>query len=1066
MKIAHFADTHIRNLWYHDEYLEVFNSIDEWLKDNPVDIIIHAGDVVHNKNVLSPESVSLMAAFLKLLASHAPTYVVPGNHDGIVFNQDRDDSVSVVSKIINTNLPFPLITLKKTQMFSIKVDGWDIPLVLCPVSIFEPETDWSIFPERSTGDGIWIGIHHGTVGTVRTETNYIMEGEVPLEKFQIFDFLMLGHIHKEQKIDKAGKFRYPGSTIQQGYEEGVDKGFLVWEINSKEDFKVEKITISNPKPFQSFVVESVPEFKKNFEQKGVLPNARLKLTICDARASASDIADLEKYVRQHTVLTTFQLAKGAGLEASRVTSAIQTMSLGHLEVQNSLIRDYLNDTMCIRDPDVIDSVVTLNSDLFSQEDNDVFEVARDCDWKVKRIDWSNFFNYSVDNTIDFANIRPGSVIGVFGKNASGKSSLIDVLCYGIWGKVTKENSKNGDLIRNSEKNASVSLQFDQFGEHVEIFRALDRQKNGNTTSELLFKSGKEENANLKDNAEDRKNNTTKLIASRFGSFQDFCSTSFMAQDGGLLFITEGSAGRRDLLKKMLNLNVFDKRVKSVNEQLYYFRHKKKLENKEVVEKEVNALIEKIGGLETSYLSMRDEYRAVSDKEKDVAAWITDFDKKNYEILQLNSKKFRERAEEMLEGARSRYLTTKSQALDLLVSSGAPTTREKKSGSEFAGEMRKKEATLSNLGYEVKSAKSEIDKLAKFLEEVSQEKEPATPPCVDASMDMPYECDLLKNFSSQKEKREKKFTDAVKSLEKNNEKLQQLTKEALIVEGELKILVLKRTAADKFANKQAEFAKLSADYASKKALSAQLAKDYVALKREVGEKNSVEAKRAAFQSLFEEKASKDATMAQILRDKRICEADGKAVRDQLAGEKARLEIILEKEKELARDLAKEYSLELLQKAIGGNGGLTVGLLKRYIPVINEETNNVIREVFEDMEVRLEATDKDTLEVHFSRGGRPESGVGMASGSEKAAISLALRLALASVSSLPKSNIFILDEPFSSFDLSRIDDFEKILFLLKTKFDYVVLITHSDRVKDFADEIIYLSPDEAGVSSVNV
>jgi DNA repair exonuclease SbcCD ATPase subunit len=208
------------------------------------------------------------------------------------------------------------------------------------------------------------------------------------------------------------------------------------------------------------------------------------------------------------------------------------------------------------------------------------------------------------------------------------------------------------------------------------------------------------------------------------------------------------------------------------------------------------------------------------------------------------------------------------------------------------------------------------------------------------------------------------------------------------------------------------------------------------------------------------------MAQILRDKRICEADGKAVRDQLAGEKARLEIILEKEKELARDLAKEYSLELLQKAIGGNGGLTVGLLKRYIPVINEETNNVIREVFEDMEVRLEATDKDTLEVHFSRGGRPESGVGMASGSEKAAISLALRLALASVSSLPKSNIFILDEPFSSFDLSRIDDFEKILFLLKTKFDYVVLITHSDRVKDFADEIIYLSPDEAGVSSVNV
>jgi len=66
MRIAHFADTHIRNLWYHEEYIEVFSQIDSWLKENPVDLIVHAGDVVHNKNVLSPESVSMMAVFLKM----------------------------------------------------------------------------------------------------------------------------------------------------------------------------------------------------------------------------------------------------------------------------------------------------------------------------------------------------------------------------------------------------------------------------------------------------------------------------------------------------------------------------------------------------------------------------------------------------------------------------------------------------------------------------------------------------------------------------------------------------------------------------------------------------------------------------------------------------------------------------------------------------------------------------------------------------------------------------------------------------------------------------------------
>ncbi len=1066
MRIAHFADTHIRNLWYHEEYIEVFSQIDSWLKENPVDLIVHAGDVVHNKNVLSPESVSMMAVFLKMLASHAPTYVVPGNHDGIVFNQDREDSVSAVSNIISTGLPFPLTILKKTQTLPVSVPGWSEPLVLCPVSIFDPEIDWTVFPERSTGDGIWVGIHHGTVGSVCTETNYIMEGEVPLEKFKIFDFLMLGHIHRAQKLDKDGRFQYPGSTIQQGYEEGIEKGFLVWNIKSKTDFSSEPVLIRSPRPFQSFVVDSVSEFKKNFSSKGILDNSRLKLTICDARATATDISELEKFVRQHTLLTSFQLAKGAGVEASRVTDAIQTMSLGHLEVQNSLIRDYLNDTLCIRDPELIDSVADLNSEFFSQEENDAFEVARDCDWKLKRIDWTNFFNYSEDNTINFANIRPGSVIGVFGKNASGKSSLIDVLCYGIWGKVTKENQKNGDLIRNSEKSASVTLQFEQFGEHVEIFRALDRQKNGNTTSELLFKSGKEEDPKLKDNAEDRKNNTTKLIASRFGGFTDFCSTSFMAQDGGLMFITEGSAGRRDLLKKMLNLNVFDKRVKRVNEEIYFYKRKKKLENKEVVEKEVSDLSSKIEELEVSYLAKRDEYRAIADKEKEVSAWVAEFDKKNYELLELDKRKFRDKAEEMLRDVKARYLTTKSFILDAKTSLCEPHTREQGSSDKFARELKQLEQYISTFLFEIRSINTEIDKLTKFINEAGLEKEPETPPCVSSSIKMPYECDLLKNFSSQKEKRQKKFSDAVESLAANKEKLAMFTSKVKEEEEKKKFVEAKKAAAEKFEKKMAVFATLSAELAKKKELSAQLAKDYIALTREVGEKKSVEEKRTAFRSLFDEKAAKDAAMSQILKDKRICEADGKAIRDQLAGEKARLEIILEKEKELAADVAKEYRLELLQKAIGGNGGLTVGLLKRYIPVINEEANKVIREVFEDMEVRLEATEKDTLEVWFSRGGRPECGVGMASGSEKAAISLALRLSLASVSSLPKSNIFVLDEPFSSFDFARIDDFEKILFLLKSKFDYVVLITHVEKIKDFADEIIYLNPGEDGVSSVNV
>ncbi len=1060
MKIAHFADTHIRNLWYHEEYDEVFRRIDEYLTKNPVDIIVHAGDVLHNKNVLSPESVMMTSNFLRVLTDHAPTFVVPGNHDGVVCNVDRKDSVTAISKTIGGGTKHPLVVLKDTGMYDV---GHSV--FLCPVSISDPEIQWDVFPDRQAGDGIWIGIYHGTIGSVVTETNYTLVGDETLDKFEKFDYLMLGHIHKEQKIDKAGKARYPGSTIQQGYEESPHKGFLVWNINGKNDFSVEKVLFQSPVPFQSFVVDSVEEFRVNCTKKGILPNARLKVTICDAQATPTDVSKLEKTIRTKFSPVTFQVAKGSTVATDAVNTTIRSMTLGSVEVQNSLIRDYLYDTMCLRDPGVIESVVALNSELFSQEDAELFEVMRDCDWKVKKLAWSNFFNYSSDNSIDFGNIRPGSVVGVFGRNASGKSSLIDILCYGIWGKVTKENSKNGELIRLTEKSASVSIDIEQFGEVSEIFRALDRQKNGSTASELLFRTGKEEEEVKQNNAEDRKANTTRSIASHFGSFADFCSTSFMSQDGGLMFISEGSAARRDLLKKVLNLNVFDKRIKRVNEEISFFKRKKKLENKEQIEKEVSELSERIEDLEREYLLKRDEYRAIADKEKEVSFWLAEFEKKNYEVLQLGKRKFRDNLETSIAKLVSEYLALKRDLGEMRLL--APSTTEKQALEVLerqlfdAGLLVHGQWEVRVTALEREIAKQEARLKALLAEEVIK-----TPPCVDDGLTLSRPCEFVEDYKRRTEEKNKEISKIEAYLRDAPAQMDQLRasfNKDLKVE---QLLALRVMAAKRFAKKEQEYQVLCQRHSAMMQKIKQIGRDFIALRRELRERKSVEEKKASLFALFAEKAAKDAALEQIQRDKRVCEADGKGVRDRLAGEKARLEVILEKEKELANDVAQEYRLELLQKAIGGNGGVVVALLKHYVPIINAEANRVVAEVFDDMSVRLEATEKDTLEVYYSRGGREECNVGMASGSEKAAISLALRLALSSVSSLPKSNIFILDEPFSSFDGERTSDFEKILSLLRSKFEYVVLITHSEKIKDLADEIIYLAPDENGVTSVNV
>ena len=62
--------------------------------------------------------------------------------------------------------------------------------------------------------------------------------------------------------------------------------------------------------------------------------------------------------------------------------------------------------------------------------------------------------------------------------------------------------------------------------------------------------------------------------------------------------------------------------------------------------------------------------------------------------------------------------------------------------------------------------------------------------------------------------------------------------------------------------------------------------------------------------------------------------------------------------------------------------------------------------------------------------------MVSGAEKTIAAMAIRLALLSVSNLPKSNVFILDEPATALDAENMDGFIAILEIVKSYFKTVL------------------------------
>ena len=91
--------------------------------------------------------------------------------------------------------------------------------------------------------------------------------------------------------------------------------------------------------------------------------------------------------------------------------------------------------------------------------------------------------------------------------------------------------------------------------------------------------------------------------------------------------------------------------------------------------------------------------------------------------------------------------------------------------------------------------------------------------------------------------------------------------------------------------------------------------------------------------------------------------------------------------------------------------------------------------------------------------------MGSGAEKTIASMAIRLALLSVSSLPKSNIFILDEPGTALDESNMEGFIRILDLVKTYFKTVLLVSHLESLKDCVDMQITIDKQD-GFAHVEV
>lgn len=253
-RIIHFSDLHIKLFKDHDLYRNILKqAFSEWSSINP-DRIVFTGDLVHSKNQLTPELIEMLRWVLTSCAEIAITIIIPGNHDALINNIERLDSLTpIISSLDNPNI----IYYKDRGIYEDDNVSW------CVYSQFQG----NIPPDIHLAKGYKIGLFHGPINGLKTDLGFDFGEEAyDINKFDGLDVVLCGDIHKRAtfNISNGKKGIMIGSTIQNNMGESVrNHGYGIYLISEdRYDF----VDLPNPKPFLNFRINSIDDLENGNEK--------------------------------------------------------------------------------------------------------------------------------------------------------------------------------------------------------------------------------------------------------------------------------------------------------------------------------------------------------------------------------------------------------------------------------------------------------------------------------------------------------------------------------------------------------------------------------------------------------------------------------------------------------------------------------------------------------------------------------------------------------------------------------------------------------------------------------
>jgi DNA repair exonuclease SbcCD ATPase subunit len=589
--IFHLADVHIRNYERMDEYLTVFARLYESLRKEKNGLIIICGDIIHNKNDLSPEAVIMARNFFLTLASIHPVIIIAGNHDGVVNNNNRIDSLTAIL----TGLDLPnLYYLRDSGVYTYG------NLTFGVSGVFDKQF---VSASQLPNDGnIKISLYHETIDTSKNLVGYELNGRKLVQDFDGYDYCLLGDVHFYQYLNKEKTMAYPSSLISQDITEvDLDHGYLRWDLEAKTSTYQR---IENDYQQQSFEIRdklitvnvtehlTVNEFNTYLETTKLPCKGTFRIKYDDD----TELIDVKKFVtiiEKNTTHANFRYEKSLTPLSKKDSTDTEEENESKWVKLEKYCKENKYDYNRVRD-----ELGKLMKDI-------VFNPKSRANWKLKELRFKNMFGYAGINVLDFTKYPPHEVVGIFAKNKFGKTSLIDIILFMLFSKCSrfsKDQNPPIDIIHNDHTSFDAELEF-LVGTDLYCIKkwasVSKREKVKNVKVNVsFFKNG--ESLDEKD-----RKKTQDTIESIIGTFETFLATSvFVQQSNDCFFMSRNETKKKEFLYEILELDIFkgiEETIKTectkIKINLENVYEKIKNVKRDDVEKECNILAKEVEDLE-------------------------------------------------------------------------------------------------------------------------------------------------------------------------------------------------------------------------------------------------------------------------------------------------------------------------------------------------------------------------------------------------------------------------------------------------------------------------------------